>query len=160
MRPSTVPCPVGDGQRDLFEERVDEKGNRYLAVVGRESIKDFIQASKEGTEISTILKRFSRTGDISILQQRPGFYCDITNLPSNLMEAQNHLIKLQKSFDHLPSDKKLEFDNSFDKFVKEVSSYDAKKFIDVFASGNKHNDTNTGNHNLDPGKEIKEGVEL
>lgn len=131
-RPHVIASPSGTAECDVFEERVNERGIKYLVVTGKKNLKEFIEASKEETKIDNIIKRFQRTGDINVLNVNQGFYADISNLPSNLLDAHNHLIKLSNTFDKLPSDIKKKFDNSFDKFIHEVSSYDTETFIDMF----------------------------
>lgn len=129
IRPSTIANPFGNGERSIFEERV-ENGQRRLVVTGKEDFKSFIEASKEETLIKNIIKRFEN-GDVTAISKTQGFYGDVTGMPSNLAEAQNFLINLQNNFDSLPGDIKEKFGNSFDNYVKEVSNMD----IDTF---NKH----------------------
>lgn len=117
---SPVPCPIGNGERSVFEERVVD-GKKRLVVTGKENVKDFIEASKAETLISNIMKRFEQ-GDISVLSRTQGFYGDVTSMPSNLAEAQNTLITLENQFNSLPVEVRKNFDNSFDNYVKTVSS--------------------------------------
>ena len=124
---SPVPSPIGNGERSIFEERV-ENGKRSLVVTGKENLKDFIEASKNETLISNILKRFEQ-GDVNALSRVQGFYGDVTSMPSNLADAQNVLINLENQFNSLPVDVRKKFDNSFDKYVQDVSSV---KSVDEF----------------------------
>lgn len=129
-RPVTIPVPQGNGERDLYEERVVD-GVRQLVVTGKEDLKSIIEASKEETLISNIMKRFEM-GDVNALSRVQGFYGDITGMPDNLAEAQNMLIKMENDFNSLPVDIKKKFDNSFDKYVKDVSSATVEQFKDMF----------------------------
>lgn len=124
---SVIPSPVGNGERSIFEERVVD-GKRSLVVTGKENWKDFIEASKDETLISNIMKRFEQ-GDVNVLSRVQGFYGDVTSMPSNLSEAQNVLINLENQFNSLPVDVRKKFDNSFYKYVQEVSSV---KSVDEF----------------------------
>lgn len=124
---SPVPSPIGNGERSIFEERV-ENGKRSLVVTGKENLKDFIEASKNETLISNIMKRFEQ-GDVNALSRVQGFYGDVTTMPSNLADAQKVLINLENQFNSLPADIKKKFDNSFDKYVQDVSSV---KSVDEF----------------------------
>ena len=129
-RPATISAPQGTGERDLYEERVVD-GVRQLVVTGKENLKDIIEASKEETLISNIMKRFEM-GDINALSRVQGFYGDVTGMPTNLAEAQNMLIKMENDFYSLPMDIKKKFDNSFDKYVKDVSSATVEQFKEMF----------------------------
>lgn len=124
---SPVPSPIGNGERSIFEERV-ENGKRSLVVTGKENLKDFIEASKAETLISNIMKRFEQ-GDVNALSRVQGFYGDVTSMPSNLADAQKVLINLESQFNSLPADVRKKFDNSFDKYVQDVSSL---KSVDEF----------------------------
>ena len=124
---STVPSPIGNGERSIFEERV-ENGKRSLVVTGKENLKDFIEASKNETLISNIMKRFEQ-GDVNALSRVQGFYGDVTSMPSNLADAQKVLINLENQFNSLPVDVRKKFDNSFDKYVQDVSNV---KSVDEF----------------------------
>ena len=124
---ATVPTPIGNGERSIFEERVVD-GKRSLVVTGKENLKDFIEASKAETLISNIMKRFEQ-GDVNALSRVQGFYGDVTSMPTNLAEAQKVLINLESQFNSLPADVRKKFDNSFDKYVHEVSSV---KSVDEF----------------------------
>lgn len=129
-RPVTISSPQGNGERSIFEERVVD-GVKQLVVAGKENFKDFIEASKAETLISNIMKRFEM-GDVNALSRVQGFYGDITGMPSNLAEAQNMLISLENQFNALPVDIKKKFDNSFDKYVKDVSSATVDQFKEMF----------------------------
>lgn len=124
---SPVPSPIGNGERSIFEERI-ENGKRSLVVTGKENLKDFIEASKAETLISNIMKRFEQ-GDVNALSRVQGFYGDVTSMPTNLADAQKVLINLETQFNSLPVDVRQKFDNSFDKYVQEVSNV---KSVDEF----------------------------
>lgn len=111
--------PKGSIERSIFEERIVD-GKKRLVVTGKENIKDFIESSKDETLITNIMKRFEQ-GDISVLSRKQGFYGDVTSMPTNLAEAQSVLISLENQFNSLPLKVRQKFDNSFDKYVKEVS---------------------------------------
>ena len=133
---SSRPCsndfssPRGNGERVIFEERIVD-GSKQLVATGKESLKDFIEASKSETLISNIIKRFEQ-GDINVLSKVQGFYADVTDMPSDLASAQRHLITLEDKFNNLPSEVKTRFDNSFNKFVEEVSHSSIDDFAKIF----------------------------
>ena len=59
---------------------------------------------------------------INALNQRKGYYADITDSPKTLAEAQNNILKLKQGFDKLPAEIREKFDNSKEKFVMEFGS--------------------------------------
>lgn len=123
--------PMGDGTQPIFEERLVD-GKKMLVVTGQEDLKAFIEASKDETLISSIIKRYTE-GDVTALSRAQGFYADITGMPTDLASAQQTLIKLQDNFDKLPLEVRKKFDNSFDKYVEEVSSIsDVDTFKKIF----------------------------
>lgn len=129
-RPVTICSPIGNGERSIFEERIVD-GVKHLVVTGKENLKEFIEASKAETLISNIMKRFE-SGDINVLSRVQGFYGDVTSMPDNLAECQNLLIKLENQFNSLPVETKAKFDNSFNKYVKDVSSMSIDDFNGLF----------------------------
>lgn len=128
--PVTICSPIGNGERSIFEERIVD-GVKKLVVTGKENLKEFIESSKADTLISNIMKRFEN-GDVNILSRVQGFYGDVTSMPSNLAECQNLLIKLENQFNSLPAETKAKFDNSFNKYVKDVSSMSIDDFNGFF----------------------------
>lgn len=129
-RPGTIPSSLGSIYKKVFEERIVD-GCKKLVEVGKENLKDFIEASKNETLITSIMRRFEM-GDTSVLSKVQGFYGDVTGMPSSLADAQNILIRLHKQFDSLPVDTRRKFDNSFDKFVKDVSFTSVENFSEIF----------------------------
>lgn len=138
--PDTVASPVGNGERSLFEVRVVD-GKKQLVVTGKEDFKGFIEASKEDTLISNIMKRFEQ-GDVNALSKVQGFYGDVTAMPDNLAEAQSILIKLESQFNALPSDVRAKFDNSFNKYVQDVSNFTVEEYLGHFNLNEKLNSDN------------------
>lgn len=122
--------PRGNGERVIFEERIVD-GSKKLVATGKESLKDFIESSKSETLITNIIKRFE-CGDVSVLSKVQGFYGDVTTLPTDLASAQRQLITLENKFNNLPSEVKTRFDNSFNKFVEEVSHSSIDDFSKLF----------------------------
>ena len=131
LRPATIASPIGNGERGVFEERI-ENGLKRLVKISSEDLKEIIEASKAETMIDTIIARYNRTGDASILHRVQGFYADATTLPSNLMDAQNQLIKMRNQFDTFPVDIKNKFGNSFDNYVNKVSHMTIEDFTKHF----------------------------
>ena len=92
-----------------------------------------IQADLEQSKIENILHAVAM-GDLSALQQRESTYIDATQFPTNLMEAQNIVIKAQDEFKKFPKEvKELFHDNPYE-YVSEMGT---KEFLDKMAPYNK-----------------------
>ena len=100
---------------------IDERGHKKLEFVGTHDIYDQIQSYAEECKIENIIARAS-AGDTNALNQRQGFYADITNTPRDLKEAQDSILKLSNGFYQLPAEVRAKFDNSLEKFVQEFGS--------------------------------------
>ena len=48
---------------------------------GKEDREEYIQSFASETGVYNILKKYSKTGDISLLNSREGFYADVSSLP-------------------------------------------------------------------------------
>ena len=104
-----------------YQITIDKKGHKVLKCVGEHDIYEKIQSYAEECKIENILAR-AAAGDVDILNQRQGFYADITNSPKNLAEAQNSILKLKQGFDELPAEVREKFDNSAEKFINDFGS--------------------------------------
>lgn len=129
-RPKTIPAPVGRSEAPIFDKIFD--GNEWkLAEVGLDDIKGRIEASKSDCLIENIIRKFQQ-GDLSVLSRSQGFYSDTVGMPENLMQAQNFLIKCKNQFESLPLDVRSKFDNNFDNYLREVSSFSVDEFNSTF----------------------------
>lgn len=106
----------GSRERNDYAITIDKKGHKVLKCVGKHDIYQEIQSYLEETKIENIIAR-AAAGDVAALNQRQGFYADITDTPNNLAEAQNEILKLSNYFDSLPAEVRAKFDNSKERFV-------------------------------------------
>ena len=116
----------GSREANDYEIQIDKKGHKVLKQVGTHDIYEEIQSYYEETKIENIIARAS-AGDMNALNQRMGFYADITKSPANLAEAQNAILRLAAEFDRLPTEIRAKFDNSKEMFVHE---YGTPEFMD------------------------------
>ena len=118
-RPKTAPAPIGDGTAPIYEERVVD-GARVLVEAGTNPLNEFVQASLEETRIYNIINRYQR-GDVSVLNKSGGQFMDVVGMPTNLAEAQNALLTIERQFAALPGEVKEKFGNNVNEFVQVVS---------------------------------------
>ena len=116
-------APEGSRMHNDYEITIDKRGHKVLKCVGEHDIYEEIQSYAEECKIENILAR-AAAGDAAALNQRSGFYADITESPANLAEAQNAILKLAKVFDSLPAEVRAKFDNSKEVFVNQYGTED------------------------------------
>ena len=124
-RPKTIPAHPGDMYLDTYQEEHTKSGTEIIKT-GKTCIYDMIQADLEQSKIENILHSVAM-GDLSVLNQREGFYVDATEYPKNLMEAQNIVIKAQNEFNNMPQEIRELFHNNPDEYVEMMGS---KEFIE------------------------------
>ncbi len=107
---STVFSNIGEKERPNYKPMYLENGAYELVQDGVIHSYEDIQAWKATCDMSTIIERYIRTGDSNILNQRAGFYADVTELPKNYVELANMLQNADNFFNALPGDIKKEYD--------------------------------------------------
>lgn len=59
-----------------------------LVETDKVNLQEYIDSFKDETGVYNILKKYSKTGDASLLNQREGFYGDISGLPVDQLNPQ------------------------------------------------------------------------
>lgn len=113
--------PSGEKVVLEHEEIIDTKGKRHLNATRKVNIYDRIQASREQTEIDTILRRATE-GDYNALNMVNGQYIDVTGAPASLAEAQQFVIHAKNQFDELPKEIRAKFENNAEMYVASYGS--------------------------------------
>lgn len=106
----------GEKTRPNYKPMYNENGSYTLVEDGVIHSYDDIQSWKATCDMSTIIERYIRTGDSSILNHRVGFYADVTDLPTNYAELANTLHNADLFFNALPADVKEQFEFNPAKF--------------------------------------------
>lgn len=121
-RGETTYNPLGSPTAPIYEYRIDKKtGKRISVEVGETNIYEKIQESFEASKLENIIKRCTG-GDISVLADRSGTYIDLSEIPMNMIEIQNMILKSKQEFEKLPAEIKNKFDNSVEKYISEYGS--------------------------------------
>lgn len=121
-RPKSIPVDLGDGTDPVYEKQL-VNGVSTLVEVGRTSLFDFVQASKDDTLIYNILSRYER-GDESALNRVGGVYADVVGMPTNLAEAKASIIRFENMFENLSSEDKEKFNNNVNEFLMAIATAD------------------------------------
>lgn len=122
-----VSCP-GSCVAPVFSDSFDDKGVATVIVTGTTNLDDYIQSFKDDVDIYKILDRLSLSGaELPVVSSDQ--YFDVTEMPSNIHEAQQQIAKARIIFNNLSSDKRKEYNNSFDEFIADFGS---SKFVSLF----------------------------
>lgn len=114
----------------IYAPEVQDDGTVILIESGKEDTDEYIDSFREETEISTVIKKFL-AGDVSVINQKQGFYADVTNMPKTYAEMLQLRIDSKKAYDNLPTNVKEQFDNDEFKFFATAGSEDWFKKLGV-----------------------------
>ena len=106
----------GEKTRPNYKPMYNDNGSYTLVEDGIIHSYEDIQAWRATCDMSIIIERYIRTGDSSILNQRAGFYADVTQLPTNYAELANTLQNADLFFNALPAKVKEQFEFNPAKF--------------------------------------------
>lgn len=101
----------GSPIRPSFQLGLDPStGAEELFCVGFENFQVFIQSAAPSCDLQVIITRI-RNGELALLNSRPGFYGDVTQMPTTFQELMQTKLDAQKMYDGLPEDvrKKMDF---------------------------------------------------
>lgn len=104
----------GTGMKDVWEYQIDNFGRKVLVKTGEENLYEQIQASLEETKIENVLARAVAGENVF----RPdGIYADLTDMPSNLIEARQAIQKLENTWATLSQETRNKYNNSVEDFI-------------------------------------------
>ena len=132
--PDKKKTEAGRRYLNTYQEEIDkETGKKILVKSGETNVYAKIQEDLEQSKIENVLQR-AAMGDLNALNQRETLYVDATNMPKNLMEAQNVVLKAKQEFEKLPLDVRKEFDMSAEKYISMMGT---KEFMEKMSPYNK-----------------------
>lgn len=120
-QPPSEPTPCGTKYIDTYQEKYNKEGELELVVTGKTNVYEMIQSNVESTKIENLLHAVAM-GDINAMKQRDATYMDATNMPRDLMEMQNLVIKAKREFEEYPAEVKELFNNSADQYVMSMGT--------------------------------------
>ena len=122
---------AGNGKNiKTYAYEYNDENLKVLVVKGVDSLYEKIQLHKDDTDIYKILDKYFR-GDLSVLDKNKGIYCDVSQLPDNIVDLNNRMLEQQELFAKLPIDIKKLYGNSLGKFSKAIND---STFIDDIVS--------------------------
>lgn len=112
VRHTTEP---GRAMQNEYGYVIDKYGRKVLVKTGETDQYETIQEALEETKIENILQRAS-IGDMSVF--RPdGIYEDLTQLPTNLIEARRAMQNLENLWETIPNNIKNKYNNNLEEFI-------------------------------------------
>lgn len=122
-RPANKPDKPGRRMHPVYAVKIDNHGHKTVYQTGEHDQYADIQASRPD-EMRSILERALKgdQGAILAVQQRHGYYADVTNAPKTLAEMQQLILDATHDFELLPANIREKFENNVDQFISEYGS--------------------------------------
>lgn len=128
------PTEAGETIRRTYLWQINEKGEKVLMLDQIIDQQAEIDSYLEETKLENIIRRASIDPDIAarLIPDMGGGLQDTTEMPKNLMELQNIMLRAEQIWDEIPKEIKLKFDNDVDKFVASFGTIDWAKNLGIY----------------------------
>lgn len=111
----------GNPMHKVKHGEVKEDGTIRLVVDRIEDTNKIIDSYRASTDIHNIIARI-QAGNIELLNQKQGFFGDITELPKTYAEMLDLIHKGEEFFNKLPASVKEEYNNDFNQFFADFEN--------------------------------------
>lgn len=128
------PTEAGETIRRTYLWELNEKGEKVLTLDQIIDQQAEIDSYLEETKLENIIRRASIDPDLAarLVPDMGGGLQDATEMPKNLMELQNIMLRAEQIWDEIPKEIKLKFDNDVDKFVANFGTVDWAKNLGIY----------------------------
>lgn len=128
------PTEAGESIRRTYLWELNEKGEKILVLDQIIDQQAEIDSYLEETKLENIIRRASIDPDLAarLIPDMGGGLQDATEMPKNLMELQNIMLRAEQIWDEIPKEIKLKFDNDVDKFVASFGTVDWAKNLGIY----------------------------
>ena len=128
------PTEAGETVRRTYLWELNEKGEKVLTLDQIIDQQAEIDSYLEETKLENIIRRASIDPDLAarLVPDMGGGLQDATEMPENLMELQNIMLRAEQIWDEIPKEIKLKFDNDVDKFVASFGTVDWAKNLGIY----------------------------
>lgn len=128
------PTEAGETVRRTYLWERNEKGEKVLKLDQTIDQQAEIDSYLEETKIENIIRRASIDPDLAarLVPDMGGGLQDATEMPKNLMELQNIMLRAEQIWNEIPKEIKLKFDNDVDKFVASFGTVDWAKNLGIY----------------------------
>lgn len=125
---------AGENIRRTYLWEFNEKGEKVLTLDQVIDQQAEIDSYLEETKLENIIRRASIDPDLAarLVPDMGGGLQDATEMPQNLMELQNIMLRAEQIWDEIPKEIKLKFDNDVDKFVASFGTIDWAKNLGIY----------------------------
>lgn len=125
---------AGENIRRTYLWEFNEKGEKVLTLDQVIDQQAEIESYLEETKLENIIRRASIDPDLAarLVPDMGGGLQDATEMPENLMELQNIILRAEQIWDEIPKEIKLKFDNDVDKFVASFGTIDWAKNLGIY----------------------------
>lgn len=125
---------AGETIRRTYLWEYNEKGEKVLTLDQIIDQQAEIDSYLEETKLENIIRRASIDPDLAarLIPDMGGGLQDATEMPENLMELQNIMLRAEQIWDEIPKEIKLKFDNDVDKFVASFGTVDWAKNLGIY----------------------------
>lgn len=131
---TTKATEAGESIRRTYLWEFNEKGEKVLTLDQVIDQQAEIDSYLEETKLENIVRKASIDPDIAarLIPNMGGGLQDATEMPENLMELQNIMLRAEQIWDEIPKEIKLKFDNDVDKFVASFGTVDWAKNLGIY----------------------------
>lgn len=136
--PESVPTNAGQETRKTYMWAEDENGEKKLVEDEEINIRDEIESYHEETKITNIIQRatFDVNAANKLLGDSGNEGADLTQMPENLMEAQNIMVKAKAAYAALTPKQQAEF-GSISEFMATAGTEEWAKRLGYIAEKQK-----------------------
>ena len=112
--------PSGEGIIEEYNYEYTKDNRKELVKTGETDLYKQIQSHHESTKIENILARVA-VGDMSDFRAN-GIFADTTGLPTNLIDAQKNIQKVENFWDMQPREIKEKYKNDVNLFMADIGN--------------------------------------
>lgn len=136
---TTKTTEAGETIRRTYLWERNEKGEKVLTLDQTIDQQAEIDSYLEETKLENIIRRASIDPDLAarLVPDMSGGLQDSTEMPENLMELQNIMLRAEQIWEEVPKEIKLKFDNDVDKFVSSFGTIEWAKNLGIYAEPEK-----------------------
>jgi hypothetical protein len=131
---TTKATEAGETVRRTYLWEINEEGEKVLTLDQIIDQQAEIDSYLEETKLENIIRRASIDPDLAarLMPDMGGGLQDATEMPENLMELQNIMLRAEQIWDEIPKEIKLKFDNDVDKFITSFGTVDWAKNLGIY----------------------------
>lgn len=116
-RPATIPMPKTNTLEPEYKEKISKNGKKELVQTGVTNIYEKIQDARQGSELATLINQYKMKVNENNILELEKTIVDLTNIPTNLIEAQNMINDAKNTFNLMPTEIKQTYNNNFNEFL-------------------------------------------